>query len=402
MITSTRQFVRMLAAAAVATTTLALASPAWAAKDVIYPSASTVGSGLPPANTGSHGNLQLGAVAPGSTVTFTVTWSIENNRSNGNDNTSYRRTVRFASVAVTDPNASSQLVSLGSGTDTCNVVNATVTCVTPISFTAPSTTGNYLARVTSADTVSGNGNDREILGKHLNVSFNVLSASTIATQTTLDGPYCAYLNGSKSFAATLATTASPPVGIGGKLLDFSLETTPGGGNFQSIGGAMTATPSGTANLVDVSLAGRGLGDYTLKASFAGDSTYAPSHGTTTLGIQYMSTGFLPPINPDGNTVFGNGRAIPIKLRISDANGNPIPNATLTVTLAKLGEAIPVSSVSAANSGTTMRYSPADDLYIYNWDLGSLSNGTYLVSVNLGSSSCTSVAQATITVNKRNS
>jgi hypothetical protein len=138
--------------------------------------------------------------------------------------------------------------------------------------------------------------------------------------------------------------------------------------------------------------------------------YNPSDDGATLGIYYNFVGFQPPINPEGNSIFGNGRVIPIKIKIVNANLQPVIDAKPTVWLYQwspgtgLGEVIEAAtSVSSADIDNIMRYVPEDQQYIYNWDLSNLTNGTYAVVVELGDAgkACgKGTYYATITVQKK--
>jgi hypothetical protein len=152
-----------------------------------------------------------------------------------------------------------------------------------------------------------------------------------------------------------------------------------------------------------------VGDHNLYAEFAGDADYNPSNDSDTLGISYLFVGFQQPINPEGNSVFGNGRVIPIKIKLADANGQAVSDAAPKVwvtsysTSTGLGDVLePATSVSAADTGNTMRYVAEDEQYIYNWDLSGLVNGTYGVVVDLGDSATCSAGPyyAVITVAKK--
>jgi hypothetical protein len=108
-------------------------------------------------------------------------------------------------------------------------------------------------------------------------------------------------------------------------------------------------------------------------------------------------------------VFGNGRVIPIKIKLADADGVPVADASPTVWLYQysqgtgLGEVIEqATSVSSADSGNMMRYDADAGQYIYNWDLSELVNGTYAVVVDVGDSAACSQGPhyAVITVSKK--
>lgn len=173
-------------------------------------------------------------------------------------------------------------------------------------------------------------------------------------------------------------------------------------------GDATTNYNGVAILVfDVNVLG--VGDHNLYAEYRGNIDYNPSNDSNTLGISYLFVGFRQPINQEGTSIFGNGRVIPIKIKIVDANNAPVPDAKPTVWLHQysnytgLGEELETpTSVSSADTDNIMRYVPTDDQYLYNYDLSSLSDGTYAVSVILGDSpTCTqNPHHAIITVEKK--
>ena len=84
---------------------------------------------------------------------------------------------------------------------------------------------------------------------------------------------------------------------------------------------------------------------------------------------YQFHGFLPPLDGSHKS-FKRGSTIPIKFRISDAAGNPVPEAAATLAIdygesdAAPGDPEVVSS-APGDSGNEFRYDPADDLYIFN-------------------------------------
>lgn len=397
---------RFLLKATLASAAMVLWSSAWAAKDFIYPSAADGGTGNS-FSVGAPGNVSLGAVAPGATVSVTVTWSIENRRGTG-ANTGYPRMIGFDAVPLSIVDGINQAATVSSGAS-CNVASSADTCSTTIRFTAPSPasgTSTFMARVRPLDTDTGNA-AIEGPDKYVNINFSVTAASIASSPTVTEahGPYCTYLNGTPNLQATLTTAGASPAGIPGQLISFALESAPTSETFLPFGSAMTAYPTGVAALSGMPLGGRGVGDYTVRATFAGDSSFAGSADTATVGIGYAFLGFQPPINPAGTSIFSSGRTIPIKIRIADALNNPVTNASPTVWMKKLisgetyGDETEVTSVSAADSGNQMRYSAAEDQYMYNWDTSALSNGVYVIRVDLGSATCGSPA-VTIRVNKK--
>jgi hypothetical protein len=204
---------------------------------------------------------------------------------------------------------------------------------------------------------------------------------------------CALLNaGDIDLTATLRELVSDDP-ISGATIDFYVNPALDGNGYPTVAsvGSGTTDAAGAAE-ASYNVNGLGVGDHNLYAEYAGDVNYNPSNDSDILGISYLFVGFQQPINPEGNSVFGNGRVIPIKIKLADANGVPVVDATPTVWLTSysestgLGEVLePATSVSAADTGNFMRYVPEDGHYIYNWDLGSLTNGTYGVVVDLGDS-----------------
>jgi hypothetical protein len=222
------------------------------------------------------------------------------------------------------------------------------------------------------------------------------------TVLTVD-PKCALLNGDVDLTATLKK-ASDNTAISGADIDFFIDPS---SNPDSIGTATTGA-IGVATILSYDLTGISAGDHNLFAAFAGNDLYNESDDSDTLGITYNFVGFQPPINSEGNSIFGNGQVIPVKIKLVDADNNPVTTAKPQVFYAKvnednsLGDTIEAASVSAADTGNIMRYVPEDQQYIYNMDLKSFTNGSYKILVDLDdSATCnTGYKEATITVQKK--
>ena len=108
---------------------------------------------------------------------------------------------------------------------------------------------------------------------------------------------------------------------------------------------------------------------------------------TCVGTKYSWSGVLQPINSDCGSVFKLGSTIPVKFRLTGAcDGNP--NVVAKIYLAKItnsiiGSDVEASSTSAADSGNTFRYDPANGQYIFNLATKPLSAGTWQIRVDLG-------------------
>ncbi len=105
---------------------------------------------------------------------------------------------------------------------------------------------------------------------------------------------------------------------------------------------------------------------------------------------YSFSGYLPPINPDGSTVFVKKKgAIPVKFQLRTCSGAFVDNAVATIHVLFYSsgvvgdELIDVSSVGNANTGNVFRFDPQSHQYIYNLDASSLQkNSSYIIRTHL--------------------
>jgi hypothetical protein len=113
------------------------------------------------------------------------------------------------------------------------------------------------------------------------------------------------------------------------------------------------------------------------------------HVTTkscTTEVHYMFSGLLQPVNPDGSSIFKLGSTVPVKFRLTDAQGVGIDTAVGNLTLAKVsdnvdGTFVEAISTSAATTGTLFR-STGSGGYIFNLSTKGLSTGTWALKVAL--------------------
>jgi hypothetical protein len=370
---------------------LALSAPAFAAKDAIYPSAATATVSSASADVsnnfvaGADGSTTLDeAVFEGQAVVVTATWSVKDNLGPGMANTNWTspRSVTFNTSTTQKPPTASDVVL--ASIPSCTLASKSATCTSTISFSAPATPGNYEVQISVPVNNVPNSSTGH-LGRILEVNFSVAEPVVLLDTKLTVAKQCFLLNaGDRDLTADLEELISGN-DIAGANVDFFIDPPS-----DSIGSA-TTDAVGRATLA-FNVNGLAVGDHNLYAEYAGDSGYNPSNDSDILGISYLFVGFQPPINPEGNSVFGNGRVIPIKIKLADANGEPVTDASPTVWLNKysestgLGEVIEAAtSVSAADTGNTMRYDPEAGQYIYNWDLSDLANGTYAVVVEVGDS-----------------
>lgn len=384
-------------------TALALSpSAAHAGKDSLFSSAANAAvNGASVASStslaGASGNRNLTLTDPivgAKPVTVQATWSIGAGAT--------PRTTTYPKNGVNFTATTTAGTSVGPITvdpATCDFAGASATCSTTASFTTPNVTDTIQVKVTPGNT--GSGNSGLSNGSHLFVNFSVIQqVAKLDTVTSLTDPVCAPYKGGQVTLPAKLTELAGGLPVTGRSVDFAVDSAPAG--------SATTGVDGFANLA-FNVDSLTAGDHALYAEFLGDDTYNGSNDGATLGITYNFVGFQPPINPEGNSIFNGGRVVPVKIKLVDANLNPVTDAKPTVWIYQwspstgLGEVLETpTSVSSADTGNTMRYSPTDQQYIYNWDLDSLANGTYAVVVELGDGKACSKGPyyATFTVAKK--
>jgi Cadherin-like domain len=133
-----------------------------------------------------------------------------------------------------------------------------------------------------------------------------------------------------------------------------------------------------------------VGSFTITVSVTDKDggTGSNSSASNAVSHLYAMSGILPPFNSDGSSVFKYGSTIPVKVQILDCTGAPVSGLApqigtqLKSSQDPAGSVDEVSSTSAADTGTTLRYDPTAGQYIYNLASKSLSDGsaTYFVYV----------------------
>jgi hypothetical protein len=380
----------------------ATSGQALAVADRIYPNAAnwTV-EGVAVAGANVTNSFNIGAdgvttldvdVNPGNDIAIQATWVIQDRSSGVPSDTKYSRTLNFTPSSLS-------AITFDPITE-CTVNNSSSTCTKTIGFDAPGE-GSHTVVVA----LTGPGSPGPLVRRTLTINFNVVAApepEDIDTKMTV-AKQCFLLNdGEVDLEATLETLDPGDGGaIDGAEVEFSLDTAPIEGTYDLLGSAFT-NASGLATL-PYNIDGLAVGDHVLQAYFDGDSPLNPSTGSNILGISYWFLGFGQPINGDGTSIFS-GRTIPVKIRLDDANGDPVTTAAprvqmqrLDLNLLPIGEVENATSVSAADTGNIMRYSPTDQQYIYNFDTSNLANASYRITVLLGDSAACSSGDSTVIV-----
>jgi len=96
---------------------------------------------------------------------------------------------------------------------------------------------------------------------------------------------------------------------------------------------------------------------------------------------------LQPINTDGSSVFKLGSTVPVKFRLTGGSAG-IANLPARLYLAKVTDGVTGTetegaSTAAADSGNQFRYDPAGRQYIFNLATKPLSEGSWILRVDLG-------------------
>ena len=216
---------------------------------------------------------------------------------------------------------------------------------------------------------------------------------------------------STSGTVTGSKHLDPAGDVAGLCYNFTDRTLPGG----------SPTVSGTFREVIPSSTGFGL---TYTATIATPSGYWTDSGISGMTlIQFQSTAsagtnpaqedvfneaysssgvtpcaltmsaILPPFNSNGSSIWKYRSTVPVKVRITDCTGAPVPGLSPQVGTQLWSSSNPSggidepTSTSAADTGATMRYDASAGQYVYNWASSSVSDGsaTYLMYVREPSS-----------------
>ncbi len=192
---------------------------------------------------------------------------------------------------------------------------------------------------------------------------------------------------------TLSNLSSPTIVVGTP--NVTLSGTVGSNSVLPVGQSVTVTiseangpvASGSGTIgkdgsfsVTLDTSALPVGAYTITYAYAGDANFKASQGKGTLNVSYA-------VNPlfDTTKPVHPGAALPIKLQVTDAQGNDLSSADLTVTAVSIvdanGNTITPQSKGNSNPGNVFR--KVGFGYLYNLDTAGLTPGTYSLLVRIG-------------------
>lgn len=140
-----------------------------------------------------------------------------------------------------------------------------------------------------------------------------------------------------------------------------------------------------ANGTTMTLTKLGTNTFTLQAADEAGNTISQS---AAFEVQYVFSGFLPPVVADGSQVYKLGRTLPVKFQLQDADKVYVSTATARLTLQQfsddlpIGDPVVVESMSGADTGNMFRYDSDNQQYIFNLNTNSLSAGAWQLLVRL--------------------
>jgi hypothetical protein len=179
---------------------------------------------------------------------------------------------------------------------------------------------------------------------------------------------------------------APAVTVVGGPFPYDEQAHPTTGSVTGTAGEPLGSPAFTysymnagGTLVTTSTPPTDPGYYTVTASFPGNDNYLPASATATITIYYDVKTLT-----DLSKAFKAGRTIPIKIELTDAAGNNVSSADVSVFAVGLyrinadGSRTQVTLSSAGNSNPNdqFRYDPTIGGYIFNLSTEALSAGSY--------------------------
>jgi len=200
----------------------------------------------------------------------------------------------------------------------------------------------------------------------LTVNQAVTTLSNLAAPTIIYGTSMVTLTGTLGSNSVLS-------------VDQNVTVTLVGANGPVASGSGTIDSNGQFS-VSFNTAALGAGSYTIQYAYAGDANFQGSNGSGTLQVTYA-------IKKHSNTSrpVRSGAELPIRLEVTDASGNNLSSAHLTVTAISLlgpnGQTYTLHAEDRAKANNAFRHVHGG--YVYDLDTHDLPAGTYTLLVKVG-------------------
>ena len=200
------------------------------------------------------------------------------------------------------------------------------------------------------------------------------SLTVVPATTQLNGfssPTEVVATSTTTFSGTLSSNSVLPVGQ-------SVTVTIDGSNGALESGSGTIGSNGQFS-VTLDTGALPVGAYTVQYTYAGDANFKGSGGTGTLNVTYaVNTPF------DSSRAVHAGAALPIKLALSDALGNDLSSASLSITAVTLvgPNGVTYTPQAKGNANPNNEFRHVGFGYLYNLDTTGLAAGTYTLCVEV--------------------
>jgi hypothetical protein len=181
--------------------------------------------------------------------------------------------------------------------------------------------------------------------------------------------------------------ATPTLSVTGGSFAYDEQPHAATGTVGGVGGIDLGIPTFTYSYTDDNGSGvttttppTSAGYYTVTASFPGNDNYLPATATATITIYYDVRTLT-----DLSHVFNAGRTIPIKLQLTDAAGNSLSSADISVLAIGLYQVnadqsrtqVSLQDAGGSNPNDLFRYDSSIGGYIFNLSTKGLGAGTYV-------------------------
>lgn len=193
---------------------------------------------------------------------------------------------------------------------------------------------------------------------------------------------------------TVEDTAAPELALASDSVTVVLPSAGAAGAPVDVLAASGAEATDACCDAGVTLAPSGTSDYSIGRTTV-YVTASDCHGNAgtakpfIVNVAYNFSGFLPPIRADGSSIFRSGRTIPVKFRLTAADGAIVSNATATLMLAQISgnvigsfEEITPEAAGNSNFDNRFRFDPISGVYIYNLQATEFATGTYVLRAHL--------------------